>query len=89
MKIILWQCYQPECGGADGHDGGDQSVDLSEWGILYVEPVGGDAVQSGVVEHNHAVCWLGKPLECEQGVVWLHDDVANLVLVRKHAVRLY
>ena len=39
----------PESGGADGHDGGDELVDLREAGLGDAHPVHGDPVQGGVV----------------------------------------
>lgn len=39
----------PECGGADGHDGGDELVDLREAGLVDAQPVHGDPVQGSVV----------------------------------------
>ena len=39
----------PESGGADGHDGGDELVDLREAGLGDAHPVHGNPVQGGVV----------------------------------------
>ena len=40
---------EPECGGADGHDGGDELVDLREAGLVDAQPVHGDPVQGSVI----------------------------------------
>lgn len=38
---------------------------------------------------HHTVCVLGKPLQREQRVVWLHDNVTHLILVWENRVSLY
>jgi hypothetical protein len=52
-----------------------------------VQPLDGDPVERGVVEHDDRVRVERQPLERQQRVVGVHDHVraVRLVLIRKHA----
>ena len=53
-----------------------------------MQPVSCYAVERRIIEHNDAVSTLRQPLECQQRVVRLYDNVADLFLIREHAVCL-
>ena len=50
---------EPECGCADGHDGGNELVDLSEAGLLDAQPVHRDPVQGCVILRDKVHNGLG------------------------------
>ena len=53
-------------------------VHLQHVGRLHVQPIGQDPRQRRIVEHDDRVGVVRQPLEREQRVVRLHDDVAGL-----------
>lgn len=88
-QVIVHVARISERGRAGSHDGGDERVRLGEGGVVDVQPVHRDAVQSRVVQHHHAVTVQSEPLQREHGVVRLHHHIARLVLIREDAVRLH
>ena len=45
-------------------------------------------VESCVVEYDDTVCIEGESFESEDYIVWLHNHVRGVLLVREHRVRL-
>ena len=87
-EVVVHVARVAQRGRRRRHDGRHQRVDLRERRRLDVQPVGGDAVQRRVVQHDDAVGAQRQPLQRQQRVVRLHHHVARLVQVREHAVRL-
>lgn len=48
-----------------------------------------DAIQSCVIQNHHAIRTARQSPQSEQGVVRLHHNVANLVLIGEHTVGLH
>lgn len=68
---LVYRFSIPQCGGTGTHDSGHQCVDLSKRGVLYVQAIASDAVESRIIQHHYAVRALREPLKRQQTVVWL------------------
>ena len=88
---------KPESCCGRGHDGRHKLVDLRERRGVEPQTVGRDPVERRVVEDDDAVGALRQPLQRQERVVGLHDDVADAdvgkdvaarLLIREDAVRL-
>lgn len=53
-----------------------------------MQAVRGDAIQSGVIKDDNAICTARKTAKCEQRIVRLNNDVTDLILVGEDAVGL-
>ena len=76
-------------GGGRSHDGGHQAVGLAERRVGDVQALDRDAIERGVIQHDHRVRVEREPLERQHAVVGLHHHVARLVLVWEHAARIH
>lgn len=54
-----------------------------------MQAIRGDAIQSGVVQDDHAIGAACETTQRQQRVVRLHHDIADLVLVGEHTVGLH
>ena len=55
-------------------------VDLWECWVRNAQSLGCNTVQRSVVKDNHTVSMKCEPLQCQYGVVWLHNNITELVL---------
>ena len=87
-QVVVHVAREAEGVGGRGHDGRDERVDLCDRRAVRVQPLRRDAIERRVVQHDHCVGIQREPLEGEQRVVRLHDDVAAVLVVGEDRVRL-
>jgi len=85
-EVIVHVARVAQSGGRGGHHRAHEAVRVFEGGRIDVQAIHRDAVQSGVVQHHHAIRVQSEALERKHGVVRLHHDLT--LVCGEHAVSL-